>query len=109
MKNRSQTRAPRSTSSASAPSASPVGGDGGARAGVVAGFGFATHHDVIGLFFHDSVPGDDPHDAVEQELVAVFCSLLGALLESAHPDAHRRATETAGNRRRKRANFPLLG
>ena len=42
----------------------------------------ATRHDVIGLFFHDNAPGDAPHNRVEQELVAVFCSLLGALLEN---------------------------
>ena len=41
----------------------------------------ATRSDVIGLFFHDSAPDDDAHDAVAQQLVAVFCSLLGALLE----------------------------
>ena len=47
----------------------------------------ATRSEVIGLFFHDGVPGDDPHDAVAQELVAVYCSLLGALLESARARA----------------------
>ena len=41
----------------------------------------ATRNNLIGLFFHDAAPGDAPHDAVEQQLVAVFCSLLGALLE----------------------------
>ena len=40
-----------------------------------------TRDHVIGLFFHDGVPGDEPHDAVDQQLVAVFCSLLGALIE----------------------------
>ena len=58
----------------------------------------ATHHDVIGLFFHDAAPGEAPHDAVQQELVAVFCSLLGALLESAraqtHVSAQRQLLET---------------
>ena len=41
----------------------------------------ATRNNVLGLFFHDSAPDDAPHDGVEQQLVAVFCSLLGALLE----------------------------
>ncbi len=41
----------------------------------------ATRNNIIGLFFHDSAPGDASHDAVDQQLVAVFCSLLGALLE----------------------------
>lgn len=41
----------------------------------------ATRNNIIGLFFHDSAPDDAPHDVVEQQLVAVFCSLLGALLE----------------------------
>lgn len=41
----------------------------------------ATRGDVIGLFFHDGAPTDDPHDAVDQQLIVVFCSLLGALLE----------------------------
>ena len=40
-----------------------------------------TRNNIIGLFFHDGAPGNVPHDAVEQQLVAVFCSLLGALLE----------------------------
>ncbi len=53
----------------------------------------ATRSEVIGLFFHDGVPGDDPHDAVGQELVAVFCSLLGALLESTRTRAHMTAQQ----------------
>ena len=53
----------------------------------------ATRSEVIGLFFHDGVPGDDPHDAVGQELVAVFCSLLGALLESTRARARMTAQQ----------------
>ena len=41
----------------------------------------ATRNNILGLFFHDSAPTDAPHDLVEQQLIAVFCSLLGALLE----------------------------
>ncbi len=41
----------------------------------------ATRNNILGLFFHDSSPDETPHDAVEQQLIAVFCSLLGALLE----------------------------
>ena len=40
-----------------------------------------TRNNILGLFFHDSAPSEAPHDIVEQQLVAVFCSLLGALLE----------------------------
>lgn len=40
-----------------------------------------TRNNIIGLFFHDSAPDDVPHDGVAQQLVVVFCSLLGALLE----------------------------
>ena len=47
----------------------------------------ATRADVIGLFFHDGAPGDEPHDAVDQQLVAVFCSLLGALIERGRSQA----------------------
>ena len=47
----------------------------------------ATRHDVIGLFFHDSAPDDDAHDAVDQQLVVVFCSLLGALIERGRSQA----------------------
>ena len=41
----------------------------------------ATRGTVIGLFFHDSAPTGEAHDIVDQQLVAVFCSLLGALIE----------------------------
>ncbi len=47
----------------------------------------ATRNDILGLFFHDNAPGEAPHDAVEQQLVAVFCSLLGALLERGRSQA----------------------
>ena len=47
----------------------------------------ATRNNLIGLFFHDSAPTDEPHDMVAQQLVAVFCSLLGALLERGRSQA----------------------
>ena len=54
----------------------------------------ATRHNVIGLFFHDSADTDAPHDAVDQQLIAVFCSLLGALIE-------RNRTQTNMNRKQQ--------
>ena len=51
------------------------------RRGWLARTPIATRNNILGLFFHDSAPSDAPHDSVEQQLIAVFCSLLGALLE----------------------------
>ena len=51
------------------------------RRGWLARTPIATRNNILGLFFHDSAPDDAPHDIIEQQLVAVFCSLLGALLE----------------------------
>ena len=47
----------------------------------------ATRDHVIGLFFHDSAATGAPHDVVEQQLIAVFCSLLGALIERGRSQA----------------------
>ena len=52
-----------------------------ARRGWLARTPISTRNDIVGLFFHDGAESEAPHDAVEQQLVAVFCSLLGALLE----------------------------
>ncbi len=48
----------------------------------------ATRGQMIGLFFHDSAPSAAAHDAVDQQLVVVFCSLLGALLERGRSQEH---------------------
>ena len=47
-----------------------------------------TRNRLVGLFFHDSADTDAAHDAVDQQLITVFCSFLGALIERGRSQAH---------------------
>jgi PAS domain S-box-containing protein len=59
----------------------------------IAATAIRSHHGATGVFFNDTAGSGAPADPTQQELVAVYCSLLGTMIERKRDEERLRASE----------------